>query len=125
MDTKRRIDAAEALDTLFQIVRQEALSNPKFARRLLEAVGYTVEFRGDAALAAVDPTLVAERGLDEFRRTFLSMPAKALKKIGKDFSLIETQETAGKTLPQLVELLWERASERRRDLVPQRRHAAE
>ena len=45
MDTKRRIDPAEALDTLFQIVRQEALGNPNFARRLLDAVGYTVEFR--------------------------------------------------------------------------------
>ncbi len=125
MDTKRRIDPAEALDTLFQIVRQEALGNPNFARRLLDAVGYTVEFRGEAALAAVDPALVAMRGREEFRRTFLSMNAKDLKKIGKDFSLIENHETAKKTIPQLVDLLWERASERMRDLVPPKRQAAE
>ena len=61
MTTVRRIDPAEALDTLFQIVREEALNNPKFARRLLDAVGHTVEFRGEAALAAVDPTLVSQR----------------------------------------------------------------
>jgi|RhiMetdeSRZDD1v2_1073273.scaffolds.fasta_scaffold2801737_1 hypothetical protein len=125
MDTKRRIDAAEALDTLFQIVREEALSNSKFARRLLDAVGYTVEFRGEEALAALDPVLVAMRGPEEFRRTFLSMPAKDLKKIGKDFNLIESHETAKKTVPQLVDLLWERASERMRDLVPPARQAAE
>ena len=120
-----RIDAAQALATLFEIVREEALNNPKFARRLLEAVGHTVEFRGEQALAAVDPLLVAKSGEDEFRRTFLSMTAANLKKIGKDFSLIETHEMARKSVPQLVQLLWERASERRRDLVPQRREAAE
>jgi hypothetical protein len=118
MTTRRTVDPAEALDGLFQIVREEALSNPKFARRLLEAVGYTVEFRGEEALAAVDPVLVVMRGPEEFRRTFLSMTAAKLKKIGKDFSLMESHETARKTVAQLVELLWERASERRRDLIP-------
>ena len=125
MTTSRRIDPAEALDTLFQIIRQEALSNPNFARRLLDAVGQPVEFRGEEALAAVDPTLVAAQGPDEFRRTFLSMTASELKKIGKNFNLIETHETVRKSVPQLVELLWERAIERRRDLVPSLHQAAE
>lgn len=116
--TNRTIDPAEALTKLFHVVRQEALSNPEFARRMLDAVGYTVEFRGDEALAAVDPVLVAKRGYDEFRSTFLSMKAKDLKKIGKDFSLIESHETTKKSVLQLVDLLWERASERRRDLIP-------
>jgi hypothetical protein len=118
MTTHRMIDAAEALDGLFKVVREEALSNPKFASRLLEAVGCTVEFRGEEALAAVDPVLVAMRGLEEFRRTFLSMSVAELKKIGKSFSLMESHETARKTVGQLVDLLWERASERLRDLAP-------
>jgi hypothetical protein len=115
---RRTVDPAEALDGLFKVVREEALSNPKFARRLLDAVGCTVEFRGKEALAAVDPVLVAMRGLEEFRRTFLSMSAADLKKIGKTFSLMETHETARKTVGQLVDLLWERSSERVRDLTP-------
>jgi hypothetical protein len=124
--TNRTIDPAEALTKLFAIVRHEALGNPKFARDLLDAVGYTVEFRGDDALAAVDPVLVAKRGYEEFRRTFVSMKAKDLKKIGKDFSLMESHETARMTVAQLVDLLWERASERRRDLIPpSAREAAE
>jgi hypothetical protein len=125
MTTQRTIGPAEALDDLFQIIREEALGNPRFARRLLEAVGHTVEFRGEEALAAVDPVLVAMRGVEEFRRTFLSMNANEIKKIGKTFSLIESHETKGRALGPLVDLLWERASERVRDLVPQRRQAAE
>jgi hypothetical protein len=122
---KRRIDPAEALDGLFQLIRDEALSNPRFARRLLEEVGYTVEFRGEAALAAVDPILVAASGPEEFRRTFLSMLPKDVIKIGKDFSLIESHETKKKKIGELVDLLWERASERARDLIPVRPQAAE
>jgi hypothetical protein len=125
MTTHRTIDPAEALNGLFRVVREEALGNPKFARRLLEAVGYTVEFRGNEALAAVDPVLVAMRGAEEFRKTFLSMKAADIKKIGKTFSLMENHETAGKTVGALVELLWKRARERVDDLVPPTREAAE
>lgn len=125
MSTHQTIDPAEALDNLFQVVREEALRNPAFARRLLVAVGCTVEFRGEQALAAVDPVLVAIRGPEEFRRTFLSMSAKEIKKIGKDFSLIEESETKKKSVAALVDLLWERASERMHDLVPRTRYAAE
>jgi hypothetical protein len=118
MTTHRTVDPAEAFNGLFKVVREEALSNPMFARRLLEAVGCIVEFRGEEALAAVDPVLVAMRGPEEFRRTFLSMKAADLKKIGKTFSLMESHETARKSAGQLVDLLWERASERVRDLIP-------
>ncbi len=138
MDTKRKIDATEALDKLFQIVRQEALGNPTFARRLLEAVGYTVEFRGEEALVAVDPVLVAMRGREEFRRTFVSMPLAGVKVIGQAFNLVEShefdKEVVGKngkkkkqkkSVGEIEELLWERSSERMRDLVPSTRQAAE
>lgn len=126
MTMHRTVDPAEALDGLFQIVREEALGNPKFARRLLEAVGYTVEFRGKDAVAAVDPILLARRGPEEFRRTFLSMDLKEVKKVGEDFNLVEKHETkAMKKVAPLVDLLWERASERVYDLFPRAREAAE
>jgi hypothetical protein len=124
MDSRRKSDPAEALDSLFQVIREEAMSNPKFARRLLDAVGFTVEFRGEEALASVDPLLVAMHGLEEFRRTFSSMKAKDVSKVGIEFNLIEKEEAKGKKIGALVDLLWDRASERMRDLVP-RRQAAE
>lgn len=123
MTTHRTVDPAEALDSLFQVVREEALSNPRFARRLLVAVGHTVQFRGEEALATVDPMLVAMQGVAEFRRTFLSMTARDLKRIGKTFSLMETHETARKPVGALVDLLWERAKERVHDLIPTRQAA--
>ena len=126
MSTHRTVDPAEALDGLFQVIREEALGNPKFARRLLEAVGFHVEFRGKDALAAVDPILVASRGVEEFRRTFLSMDVKDVKNLGEEFSIVEKHELRGiKKIGPLVELLWERASERVRDLFPPAREAAE
>lgn len=124
MDSRRKSDPAKALDSFFQIVREEALSNPRFARRLLEATGFTVEFRGEEALAAIDPLLVAMNGPEEFRRTFVSMKPKDVTKIGVDFNLVEREETKGKKIGALVDLLWERASARMRDLMP-RSEAAE
>lgn len=121
----QKLDAATALDGFFQVVRQEALANPAFARRLLEALGCTVEFRGEEAIAAADPLLVAVRGPEEFRRTFLSMKVKDVAKIGQEFNLMEKDEIKGKKIGPLVDLLWERASERMRDLFPHARHAAE
>jgi hypothetical protein len=125
MTAHQTIDPAGALDSVFRIIRDEALNNPKFARRLLEAVGYTVEFRGEQALAAVDPVLVAMRGLEVFRQTFLSMKVKDVIKIGKDFNLVESHEVKKKKPSELVDLLWERASERMHDLIPSARQAAE
>ena len=68
MEAKKPIGAGEALDKLLQIIREEANSNPRFERRLLEAVGYQVFYRGEETLAgnrentfdAVDRELVDE-----------------------------------------------------------------
>jgi hypothetical protein len=68
---------------------------------------------------------VALRGPEEFRKTFLSMTAADIKKVGKTFSLMENHETVRKPVGALVDLLWERASERVHDLVPPAREAAE
>ena len=125
MNNKMPVDVATALDKLFQVVREEALANPLFARRLLEVTGLTVQFRADEALAAIDPVLIAGQGHDEFRKTFLSLKAAEVKKIGKSTGLFTAGEALPAPLPQLVDLLWARASERRRDLFPQSREAAE
>jgi hypothetical protein len=125
MDTQRQIDPAEALDKFFQAVREEALANPKFGRRLLEAIGYSVIYRGEEAINAVDPVLVAMQGYEEFRRTFLSMRPAEIKKVGKSSGLLVGVAPLPTTVGNLVDLLWERARQRLHDLYPQKRFAAE
>ena len=66
MSEKRQIDPARALDQLLQVIRQEAPKSPEFGRRLLEAVGYEVVYRGEEAVAALDPVLLALKGYQEF-----------------------------------------------------------
>jgi hypothetical protein len=108
-DTSRptKADAAQVLDRFFAVVRQEAADNPKFASRLLDALGVEVVFRGEAAAASVDPVQVALRGQEEFRKTFLTFPAKTLKAISKDFNLATPADLKGKTKPpQIVEVMW-------------------
>ncbi len=119
----KHVDPAKALDTFFSIIRQEALANPAFGRRLIEAVGYTVTYRGEEALAATDPVLVAMSGAEEFRRTFLSMRAAEIKKLGEASGLFAKKETLPRGSAELVDILWSRASERLRNLVG--RQAAE
>jgi hypothetical protein len=119
MDAKPSIDPAEALEKLFHIVREEAQANPRFARRLLEAVGHPVVFRGEEALSAIDPVLVAMRGYKEFRETFLSMKAAEIKKIGKTSGLLVGTNRLPTAVGELVDLLWDRAEQRLHDLYPQ------
>ena len=111
-----QIEPAEALDRFFAIVRQEAIDNPGFAARLLEALGANVVFRGDIALSSVDPLQVALRGYDEFRATFLSFSVKDLKTIVKDFGLATPTDMKGKSkAPQIVDLMWAGASAKIKD----------
>ncbi len=125
IDIHRSVGPAEALDRLFQVVREEALANPRFGRRLLEAVGQTVLYRGEEAIAAIDPVLVAMRGFEEFRATFLSMKAAEIKKVGKASGLLVGTDRLPNTVGALVDLLWDRASQRLHDLYPRNRDAAE
>lgn len=121
--TTKQIDPAKALDTFFGLVRREALANPTFGRQLVEALGCTVIYRGDEALAAMDPLLVATKGAEEFRRTFMSFKPADVKKAGEAAGFFAKKEALPKAHGQLVDLLWSRAQQRLRDLTP--RYAAE
>ena len=125
MDAKKPIGPAEALDQLLQIIREEAASNPRFERRMLEAAGFQVIYRGDQTLSALDPVLVAMRGFEEFRRTFNSMRTAEIKKVGKDSALFSVGERLPTQPGALTDLLWDRASQRLSNLAPQLRVAAE
>jgi hypothetical protein len=125
MSNSKVLGAGEALDRFFQIVREEAANNPRFERRLLEAVGFHVFYRGEEALVAIDPVLVAMKGREEFRRTFMSMRAADIRKAGKSSDLFRSSERLPTSPGGLTELLWDRASQRLENLTPQRLQAAE
>lgn len=114
--TDKTIDPHQALDNFFQVVRQEAVKNPDFAKRMIEAIGHPVLFRGDQAKYAVDPIIVAKKGIEEFRTTFLSFSAADLKNMIKEHALATQSDLKGKTKPpQLVELMWKGASAKLND----------
>lgn len=122
MSKNEPLEPAEALDRFFTLIREEAASNPAFSRRLAQALGCSVIFRGDEALAAVDPVMVAGEGLDAFRQTFLTFAPKDLRKLIKEHGLATQADMKGKTkAPMLVDLMWEGACSKRRDLVPRGR----
>ena len=112
---QQRVEPSEALERIFEVIRQEATNNPGFARRLLDAAGVTVVFSGPEAAKAADPILMAARGdYASFRESFMSFAEKDLKAMIKGFGLATDEQVKGiKTKPKqsgLVELMWEGAT---------------
>ena len=109
-----RVSSNEALEKIFEVIRQEAASNPKFARRMLEAASVTVVFQGTEAAKMVDPLVQASRHeYADFRESFLTFSEKDLKAILKGFALATDEQVKSvKSKPKqsgLVDLLWEGA----------------
>ena len=107
----------EALDRLFEVIRQEATKSPSFAKRLLEAVGFEVTFTGSDAIDAADPIAMAARmEYDGFRESLMTFEEKDLKALLKNYTLATDEQVKSvKTRPKkdgYVELLW-RGSRRR------------
>ncbi|MEQ1672098.1 MAG: hypothetical protein ABL893_14665 [Hyphomicrobium sp.] len=116
MSGSKEIDAGQALDRFFAIVREEASNNPRLAARLAEAVGYQVVFRGAETLPAVDPVQIALKGQVEFRNTFLTFKAADLKKLVTEFNLGTKDDLkTHKTVVQLTDLMWAGATAKIRD----------
>ncbi|HVX34765.1 MAG TPA: hypothetical protein VHC71_00930 [Hyphomicrobium sp.] len=109
-----QVSPGEALERLFEVIREEAVANPAFARRLLDAVDVTVIFSGPDAVKVADPILAAARSdYATFRESFLSFTEKDLKSLIKGFVLATDEQIKGvKTKPKqsgLVDLMWEGA----------------
>lgn len=107
----------EALDRLFTVIREEAVANPKFAKRLLDAVGMPVKFQGNDAALTADPVVAAKRNDHAtFRVMFSTFSEADLKKMVTNWGL-GTAEDVKKvsTKPKkigYIELLWEGAKRR-------------
>jgi hypothetical protein len=101
MSERKSISPEEALDRLFTLIREQAFQDRQFGRRLLEAVGVTVVYRGEDAVDAVDPVLLAAEGREVFEKTLngnfdLATPAD-LKGRRKKADLIELAWKGGKS----------------------------
>jgi len=110
----KSVSPGEALERIFEIIREEAVANPTFAKRLLDAAGVTVVFSGPDAVKVADPILAAARAdYASFRESFIGFTEKDLKNLLKGFALATDEQVKGvKTKPKqsgLVDLMWEGA----------------
>lgn len=114
MTQRSQISPGEALERIFEVIREEAAANPTFARRMLEAAGVTVTFTGPDAAAVADPVVAAARqDYAAFREMFQTFAEADLKKMLKGFALATDEQIKGvKTKPKkvgFVDLLWDGA----------------
>lgn len=110
----KSVSPGEALERIFEVIREEAVANPTFAKRLLDAAGVTVVFSGPDAAKVADPILAAARSdYASFRESFIGFAEKDLKNLLKGFALATDEQIKGvKTKPKqsgLVDLMWEGA----------------
>jgi hypothetical protein len=119
MGEKLPISPEEALDRLFTLIREQASQDRQFGRRLLEAVGVTVIYRGEDAVDAVDPVLLAADGRDAFEKALGTFKVAELKALIKSFDLATAANMKGKRKKaDLIELAWQGAKGKREDTVP-------
>lgn len=113
---ERTLSPNEALERLFEVIREEATVNSKFASRMLDAVGIAVMFTGPEAVAVADPFVVAaKRDYGGFRQSFLSFKEADLKKVLQTYSLATKEQLDAVKKPKkdgYVDLLWEGAQRR-------------
>ncbi len=110
----KSVSPGEALERIFEVIREEAVANPTFAKRLLDAAGVTVVFSGPDAAKVADPILAAARAeYTDFRESFIGFTEKDLKSLLKGFALATDEQIKSvKTKPKqsgLVDLMWEGA----------------
>ena len=110
----KSVSPGDALERIFEVIREEAVANPTFAKRLLDAAGVTVVFSGPDAAKVADPILAAARAeYADFRESFIGFTEKDLKSLLKGFALATDEQIKSvKTKPKqsgLVDLMWEGA----------------
>lgn len=117
---RQTVTPAEALTRLFEVIREEALANPNFSRRMLTAVGCPVLFQGGEAVATADPILVAASGdYKVFHETFATFSEKDLKNLITAHGLATAEDLKGvkgkAKKPGYITLMWDGAQAKLRD----------
>ena len=120
MTEKQKVSPGDALARLFDVIREEALANPRFAQRMLSAVGCQVVFVGDDAAKTADPILLAGSGdFTAFYETFSSFSETDLKGMIATFGLGTAEDVKaikGKAKKSAyIDLIWAGAQAKLRD----------
>jgi hypothetical protein len=116
MAENSRLTPVDYLDRFFDELRSEVRSNPKFAARLVKALGGEVVFEDEAKAEVANPYALASKGSKaQFLSVFGGMKAADLKRVLKDNNLATRVDMNGKSVGQLVEMLYERASSKVRE----------
>ncbi len=105
------LTASEYLDRFFDELRDEVRGNPKFASRVVKALGGTVVFENEARADVANPYILAANGSkSQFYSTFASMKIGQIRQVLRDNNLATRLDMAGKSPEQLIDMLFDRAS---------------
>jgi hypothetical protein len=105
-----QLTPVEYLDRFFDELRDEVRSNPKFAARLVKALGGDVVFEDTAKADVANPYALATGPKAKFLSVFGAMKLGEIKKVLKDNNLATRIDMNGKNAAQLVEMLYNRAA---------------
>ncbi len=116
MAESTRLTPVEYLDRFFDELRSEARSNPKFAARLVKALGGDVVFEDEVKAEVANPYALASKGSKaQFLAVFGAMKAAEIKRVLKDNNLATRVDMNGKSVSQLIDMLYERAATKVRE----------
>lgn len=107
------MNPTEFLDKLFDVIREEARSNPAFAARLVKAAGGHVTFESKDKVTVLNPLEVAAQGgPNAVRSTFESLDAVELRAVLKEHNLASAIDVRSRGRADLLDMLAVRATAR-------------
>ncbi len=111
MAEDKRLDPVAYLDRFFDELRDEVRTNPKFANRLVKAMGGNVVFENATKSEIANPYILAANGdKSEFYSVFSPLKPSQIKKVLKDNNLATAVDVRGKSPSELLDMLYDRAS---------------
>ena len=111
MAKDKRLDPVAYLDRFFDEIRDEARNNPKFADRLVKALGAEVVFDDDLKKDVINPFILASnKTRAEFYAIFSPMKPAQLRKLMREHNLATSIDVRGRSPSQLVDMLYDRAT---------------
>ena len=105
-----RLDPVAYLDRMFDVIREEARQNPKFADRLVKAMGGQVVFADETKTSVANPYILAgSSSKANFYSVYASMKTNELKRVLRENNLATSLDMRGKSSAQLLDMLYDRA----------------
>ena len=111
-----RLTPADYLDRFFDALREEVRSNPKLAARLVIALGGNVVFEDETRADIANPYALAATGSkSRFYSVFATMKPNQVKKVLRNNNLATQLDMGGKSVGELIDMLFDRASSKVRE----------